>query len=666
MLSSLQPAVSKACSRCRARKVKCDLKIPQCSSCVKQNEVCNITDCVSYPYSVVKALQDRINDLEARLHMAETPNVPVVEAISESTLNNQPTPANLQKEAEEVGFLTTGGSDLYSGSKYVGSAAGSTFARIFFKQLNIIPSWDSGQQRSGLDQSLSLATAALPPQPIARPLLNLYIARVHIWWPFLQLPHLRRVMQHIYEDPRQCSDHEKFIVFIVLALGSSRLTSKDSQSAAIMDLNDTNAYFQTALLFFNNFHTHPRDLFGIQAVLLLAIWMLDSSHSSHNNDLWQLSRYIMSVAIEAGLHRHNMDWGFTLEELEVRNRTWWCAYNLERQVATLTGRVLSIRDHAVHAMLPSSNSFDNLTPLECSTAPILHKHGVVVFRHMITLRKIGGRILESIYIARGPNGTAMDTTFQQICATSDQIRRDLELWEQQLEAMALKPSREYSEMKIEYCMLQLLLHRPSPTFMVPSRQMASYCSKAASTAINQWSKIVDEYGISAVCQCFRQLHDIVLVGLAALYCDWQALALPQAVSDKTTRTHRHLSDTNICLNLIDSGISHMKARHLEKFRHIFQAVRNKVYSKPTFSGISPTGSTAMSSILSPESVDALSQNLIFNPNNDIVYSMGDGVEAYVNQVSEFLDGGGFNADEALDAWYDALMGEIQNGDSQMT
>jgi hypothetical protein len=110
----------------------------------------------------------------------------------------------------------------------------------------------------------------------------------------------------------------------------------------------------------------------------------------------------------------------------------------------------------------------------------------------------------------------------------------------------------------------------------------------------------------------------------------------------------------------------MKARHLEKFRHMFQAVRNKVYSKTTLSGISPNGSTAMSSILSPQSVDALSQNLIFNPTNDIMYSMGDGVEAYVNQVSEFLDGGGFNVDEALDAWYDALMGEIQNGDSQMT
>jgi hypothetical protein len=90
----------------------------------------------------------------------------------------------------------------------------------------------------------------------------------------------------------------------------------------------------------------------------------------------------------------------------------------------------------------------------------------------------------------------------------------------------------------------------------------------------------------------------------------------------------------------------MKAHHLTKYKELFQAVRNKVYSKTTAAINSP--------------------NLIFNPNEEIMYSMGDGVEAYVNQVSEFLDGGGFNVDEALDAWYDALMGEIQNGDSEMS
>ncbi|KAF5675768.1 purine utilization positive regulator [Fusarium heterosporum] len=614
-----------------------------CTACARQNESCNITDCVSYPYAVVKALQDRVNDLEARLRLVPTSNETVAVPELENLDVNPESHADLQKEAEEVGFLTTGGSDLHAGnladgrSGLVGSAAGSTFARIFFKQLNLVPSWHSGVQGSGLEQPLCEVTTALPPQPIARALLSIYISRVHIWWPFLQLPRLRRVFQRLYENPRQCSDYEKFTLFAVLALASCQLNTKDAQSPAMMDLNDTAAYFQTALRFFNNFSDHPRDLFGIQAVLLLAIWMLDSSQSSHNNDLWQVSRYIMSAAIEAGLHRHNKDWGFTPEELEIRNRTWWCAYNLERQVATLTGRVLSIRDHAVHAMLPNTAPFDTLTPIESSMAPVLHKHNVEVIRHIITLRRIGGRILESIYIARGPNGTAMETTFQQICATSDQIRRDLELWDQQLEAMSLKPSREYSEMKVEYCLLQLLLHRPSPTFMVPSRQMASYCSKAASTAIGQWTKIER---------------------LAALYCDWQAMAIAQT-EDEAQRSHRHFNNTATCLDLIDRGVAQMRAPSLRKYKDLFLAVRNKVYAKTSLSRM--TIGTINSSI-TPGSI---SEGLIFNPNDDVMFSMGDGVEAYVSQVNEFLDGGGFNVDEALDAWYDALMGEIQNDDTPM-
>lgn len=38
----------------------------------------------------------------------------------------------------------------------------------------------------------------------------------------------------------------------------------------------------------------------------------------------------MSVAIELGIHRHNPSWNFTQEELEIRGRTWWTIYSLER------------------------------------------------------------------------------------------------------------------------------------------------------------------------------------------------------------------------------------------------------------------------------------------------------------------------------------------------
>lgn len=142
------------------------------------------------------------------------------------------------------------------------------------------------------------------------------------------------------------------------------------------------------------------------------------------------------------------------------------------------------------------------------------------------------------------------------------------------------------------------------------------------------------------------------------------MAVPRPANG-AQRAQHHLSDTATCLDLIDRGISHMKATYLDKYKELFKAVRNKVYSKTTFTDISPLGNpTTLGSMLSPN-VGALSQNLILN--EDDMYSMGDGVEAYLNQVSEFLDGGGFNVDEALDAWYDALMGEIENGgDSQMT
>lgn len=191
-----------------------------------------------------------------------------------------------------------------------------------------------------------------------------------------------------------------------------------------------------------------------------------------------------------------------------------------RHVAVITGRVLSIRDHAIHAPKPSTLSSDKLQDSEVVAAPVFNRLAVWPFNHMILLRQIGGRILESIYIARGADGTSLSTTFQQICTMSDEIRQDLETWKRDLDVSYFRPSREYSEMKVEYCLLQLLLNRPSPTFMIPPQQMVDTCSGAASSAIRQWTKLRSDYGMSAVCRSFRQLHAILLVGLAALHCDW--------------------------------------------------------------------------------------------------------------------------------------------------
>jgi hypothetical protein len=133
----------------------------------------------------------------------------------------------------------------------------------------------------------------------------------------------------MYRDPRRCNDGDKFLVFVVLALSSSECQD-DKDYRLLLDINEPVTYYQTSLRFLATLYDRPRDLFGVQAVLLVGLWMLNSNTSNDCNDLWHISRYIMSAAIEAGLHRHNTDWGFSEEEQETRNRTWWAIYNLER------------------------------------------------------------------------------------------------------------------------------------------------------------------------------------------------------------------------------------------------------------------------------------------------------------------------------------------------
>ena len=183
-------------------------------------------------------------------------------------------------------------------------------------------------------------TAGIPPPPIAKYLPDAFVARVHVWWPFFPLTRVRRSFQKIYRDPGACDASEKFLVFVILALGANEST-EDESYRKMRDMYSPLSYFQTCLRFFSAFSDNSRNLAGLHAVVFLSIWMLSSASSSHSNDLWHLGRYAMSLAVEMGMHRHNTDWEFTAEESEIRNRTWWAVYNLERSVSGPSPRSLS-------------------------------------------------------------------------------------------------------------------------------------------------------------------------------------------------------------------------------------------------------------------------------------------------------------------------------------
>lgn len=403
----------------------------------------------------------------------------------------------------------------------VGSATGSTFARIFLKQLGLAPFQvlrDDGDY-SSFEESITHQYASLPPENVGMYLLRTFIARVHTYWPFLRLSRLREHFQIIYHQPRRCSPQDKFTIFMVLALASWHCAD-DKTYLRMVDLNSPSAYFQTSIRLLSGIVDDRGSVPGLQNLLLIGLWMLDADWDTHADDLWHLSRYAMSIAIELGMHRRTAARTRSQDNAETRTRVWWCIYNLERHVAVITGRVLSVREHAIDAPDPVPSSNDSLMPVEAADAVVFDKVGVGILRLAVRLRRIGGRILESVYIARGADGRAPLTTFKQICDEFERLRVDLRDWKHALDALDIKDTLEHSRLKIEYCQLLLIMYRPSPTFMIPSQDMVAVCSKAVSSSVRHWRKLQTSYGASGICRCSRQLHSIVMVGLAGLYCDW--------------------------------------------------------------------------------------------------------------------------------------------------
>lgn len=111
---------------------------------------------------------------------------------------------------------------------------------------------------------------------------------------------------------------------------------------------------------------------------------------------------------------------------------------------------------------------------------------------------------------------------------------------------------------------------------------------------------------------------------------------------------------------MERGISEMKASHLTRHRDILMGARNRVYADAILSEASPNEIASYRSTVSSHILDPAG-----GPGSGGVIYMGDGLEAYLNQVNEFLDDENYGMDEAINAWYHALMEDFNGNDSRM-
>lgn len=341
--TNIKPSFSKACSKCRVRRIKCSKTTPTCTNCEKSKDICDIMDNIFYNYRCLSELikdvelhKSKINESESQSRKRLKPTIstaPGYDGISFKENLELNIPVNetqnahqnnsIDKISVEVGSLSAGGHGKY----YIGTATGISFMKMFLSDINIpglygVISEDMKKEQSIGEfienQNQFLSYASIPPYHLLKYLWCLYLDELHIFYPILSLRNMRTIFKKAYGTPLQLSNSEKYTLFMFLAL-SSKLAENNTAYKMYHVYTKPVEYFSTAFKYFEKI-IQQRNESSVFSLLLLILWALLSSSSTDFDNVWLMGRYCVSQCIELGLHRSNDDWKLPDDIQEFRNR----------------------------------------------------------------------------------------------------------------------------------------------------------------------------------------------------------------------------------------------------------------------------------------------------------------------------------------------------------
>ncbi|KAG7714716.1 hypothetical protein KL949_004552 [Ogataea haglerorum] len=528
----IQPATIKACSRCRTKRIKCDMSLPSCSGCLKRGASCDITDMASYSFQSFRALQEENDRLKESMRSAEVLSGADPPKRRKHEVHRQDT--EIDKIVTEVGSLNNNSSGTYS--SYLGSATGTTLLQIFLNQVDVstlhgLKSLDlnNGNLNAFHESSFANAVyATLPNHTIIDYLWISYIDEVHVLYPIIDISRVRKIISDLKNrSMASFGPGERYVLFMVFAIASYCSQNKKTYQQ-LKDDNLPREYFASAFKYLEATGSGSQEEL-IESLEMLTLWSLISNDSTGN--LWKLTRHVVTLCIELGCHRYNPNWDIGESTTERRNRLWWCAFMFERQVAVQTGRVLSIRSQAIDAELPKFSDRDALTAEE-SRKSTVYKHINFQPLYLLTkLRSIGGDILESIYIARGKGRPTL--AIEVVKNTATHLREELDIWlESVMDLYEARYERLFLELRVHYVMYSLLLSQPSPSFPRIAESAAQVCLTDAKAGIESFWGLVEKHDGAGFWGC---AHMVSSFAVCLLYSAWVVRIAPEEI---TVYVHR--------------------------------------------------------------------------------------------------------------------------------
>ncbi|KAH8691390.1 hypothetical protein BGW36DRAFT_465142 [Talaromyces proteolyticus] len=450
---------SKACARCRGRKIRCDFQYPICGACSKAGATCLGFDPihgVDKPRSAVSHLEQEVARLEIEL----------------GRVNDQPrNVSDIAREKVETLTSSLAMAILEPSFPPQKETKSPPLASAFFLSHSPVPYLNDPaprntrvvepQERGNVPGSLFSI-----PRHIINVLLNHYCATYRPQYPAIEEPDLYKACNRVYNDT-QPSAFDKFCVNITLAISMNTLIQSDKKRAA----KATSVFWNTAVNQLDELG--PSNTWEwLQSLQLLAHY---GFLSPKDIDCSKCAAAATRLCLQLGLHHElppSAKTELKPEELNTRRRLFWNAYSIDSAVNTVRCRPFIWPKSALTARFPDfeSQSYQTL--------------------HVWLLRQIETEITLAMY---HPSIATIDTLWG---SSFDQwftrIHERLKEWHQTIRQNIILTERiEFHELLFQ-CQI-LRLNRPSPRFPSPTEEMCRTSFQSSLALIKEFS-FLDQKG----------------------------------------------------------------------------------------------------------------------------------------------------------------------------
>ncbi|KAK4228300.1 putative transcription factor [Podospora fimiseda] len=326
-----------SCDACRERKVKCDAtETTSCSECSSRSVKCQFTKETNRRMSSIKQVQD----LEKQMERIRRENNSLRRMLQERDPGYDMDVDNIEQLPLQLPDIGMPPKKKKRPTCIHGHARARANIRNYARGIWKPPA----PHRSFQPAESRDFSNILPTRAVTDTLMRAYFTSAHTMTPILHWNNFSSIVEQLYRQnsPVPVSQAFMSVLFAVLAVG--RLFTAESE---IIRPYSAPQLLETARSLINPWNNQP-DLDTARAYILVAQALYEMNLKSA---AWSWLGNAVRVAQDLGLYTELGPWQFL--EGEMRRRTWWAIYILDRALALELGRPMLIDDADCDVSLPA-------------------------------------------------------------------------------------------------------------------------------------------------------------------------------------------------------------------------------------------------------------------------------------------------------------------------